>query len=370
MPPMRRKGVARRSLLNAKRSRSKYSKKKKSKNYNSSSNSIVKMLTDNQLHVYQYPFSTRTKYPKIPDGKVDHSVGLNFAFSQNVKFQPTSPVYIILYGGHTTCACIFNFITPPGANAPRPNIISYGKFVQYMIPRYEIPTQGTTYKLVFDQCGYSSYRYVSAGLRITADDGPWNVGGQWQAMRIPCNKLNRDFRYVYNQSHPDWNTVLPTGTFMTNVNNTRFEDNPTFQSGMLKTIDDFEFRLKSQNLEHMFQGLPDYLDLDNVNFNQNTTEFGNEVIDGEDLQHNFDFTLDDNFDIVVVKIDSSGHLDNISYQVTANIECVTNLVGQFGHFSTETINATDRFHRLKHKMMNDNRLPGSYNYNKRYNKAM
>lgn len=371
MAPMRRKGYSAVSLKNAKKQRlmrgsgSRYNKRRKSKSMDSSSlKSIVNKLVSNQLHVYQYPFSTRTKYPKIPDGKVNDSVGLNFSFSQMVTFDPTRDLYILLYPSHTTCVCVFQQ-SGPGLT---PAILAYGKFIQHLIPRQSI--NNDNFYLSYDQAGFDSFRYVSCGLRITADDGPFNNGGKWEAVRIPFNTKGRHYNFAYNMAHPDWNTVLPNQSYMTHLIAFELNKNPHYQTGVIKTIDDFEFRLHAQNIEHEFTKIPDLvegkiseLSILNQNFQEN-------LQDGKDRLNLFSYIYEKNFDSILVKLNSQGLTKNITFCVTANIELTPTFRGQFSHFSTESLKASDKFHKLKHRLMKDNKYPGIYNYNKRYQKAM
>ncbi len=372
MPPMRRLGYSKVSLANAKRAqrmkKSKYKKKTSSRKRSSGNSdmsiykSIAKELIKNQLHVFQYPFSTKTKYPKIPDGLVNDSVGLSFCYSQKVTYNPEHDLFFVLYPGHTTCVACYQI------EGEVLKILSYGKFIQHLIPRMVLNDPGV--QLHYDETGFSGYRYVSAGLRITTDQGDHINNGNWTAVRMTANELGRDFVYNWDQSDPNWNSLLPTSVLHNRVDG-NLENNPSFQNGLMKTIDDYEFRLRPVKMEHNMVALPEILELDADKFTNATLE---DINDNFDQQKLFKHCLDTAFDCIIIKINSSTgsplNLANVTYNVVANIECIPDSGSKFAHFATAGLHGASKFYKLQNSMQRDSRVAGTYNYNKRYQKHM
>lgn len=371
MPPMRRIGYSKVSLANAKKARrsnkSRYKKKTSSKKRSGGNvdmmvyKSIAKELIKNQLHVFQYPFSTKTKYPKIPDGLVNDSVGLSFCYSEKVTYNPELDLFFVLYPGHTTCVACYQI------NDDVMSILSYGKFIQHLIPR-EV-TEENNYELLYDETGFSGYRYVSCGLRITTDQGEHINNGNWSAVRLNTNEIGRDFIYCWEQQHPNWNSLLPSSILHNRVDG-NLTNNPSFQNGLMKTIDDYEFRLRPVKMEHNVIALPEKIELVSTNF-LDTYE---DDADNSDQQKLFRHCLDTAFDCIVIKINSSTgsrlNLANVTYNVVANIECIPDSGSKFAHFSTAGLHGASKFYKLQNSMQRDSRVAGTYNYNKRYQKHM
>jgi hypothetical protein len=142
---------------NKKGYKSKYKSSKSNLNKSNNVKALASKILSNQLKVYRYPFSTATRFPKIPDGKLDFSIGCSFNFSKQfhsttttMNTDNTSNYYVVLFPGITSNVIVYD---------SQRLVLAQSHFTQFFLPHYD-KSQSS---LKYDQVGYSGYRYVSCG---------------------------------------------------------------------------------------------------------------------------------------------------------------------------------------------------------------
>jgi len=373
----------------ARRKKTAYTKKvnKKAKPIIKSLRSVVNSkyihteLINNQLNVYQYPFSTATKYPKIPDGKEDFTIGLPFQFSQSIRLTENNNAIFILFPGMTDCCTVYS--TEDGYNITNPTNtvthVSNAHMIQHVLPFLH---NIENFTLDYSKTGYTKYRYVSLGLRIGVDSAYLNNGGFWEAVRIPFQENPGSFFNVDLFDHgPMFNHITPSQKLLDIATNTKaFHQNPTYQSGSLKQLGNYEFRLFDNCMEHDFVHIPRVVELSttppvdpndgDATMGVGDAEAGTKSWDNSKENHKWKHLCDNQHDIIIVKIYGPDPVDNkdfsFAYHTSANVEMVCDEVGSFSHFATGTYDASSKLRSKQRVMERAHRLPGVFNANKRF----
>lgn len=340
-----------------------------------SSNDLAKVLLKNQLSVVRYPFSTATKYPKYPDGKVDLSIGLPFNYSRKVSLPLGFNTCVIhLFPGITDCATIYAVKDTPDSNGQyEVSMLSQGHFIQHCLPFVESARSNTTSPekpseiveptedwrmLNYTLTGYSGYRYVSCGLRLGSDSMYLKNGGSWEALRVPVGKVNDEFMLNTDTDTPNFHHVTPAQL------RTHFTaENPSYQTGSMKQLGNYEFRLKRDVIEHDFVSIPEKVDID---YAHTRYEGSNIEKDGIDKGVKFDYIADKAMDQIFIRLTfADSHEREFSYHCSANVEMRPYHHGNFNHFATETVKLSENgLDKIRREMEKYHRHPGVYNANK------
>jgi hypothetical protein len=223
------------------------------------------------------PFNQTVTSPKILDGSVTRSSGVRFRNTGSITLDATgAPTYIILFGGFSYG---LNWKTAAGApSMPAINPSHLG-----------LPT---------DRASIRQIRLVSAGLQLSLENSSDENEGYWEAIRIPCMS-DIDFTQT--------DLVAPLGEDygIRVVNSFAWPDmanHSTFQTGKLRDLHRFQFKLNSVAPDHPFKRI----------VANNVSPFNNQLID-------------DFFDVVVIKV--VGRIDAVTpsslrYNTVSNQEVV------------------------------------------------
>ena len=218
--------------------------RKKFKN-NSGKRVMLDSQSVRQLQVYRYPFSTATSNPKIPDGKLTQSTGIKV---QNVKGNLTGEdVYILLFPGLNTHCLIINGATN--------EYLGWSVGVEGTHTGYAT-ANGNWTKIN----GWTQWRLVSKALCLKCIVNDDKNNGYFEAVRFPINQIDKSI-FIEDKKTDTGKTAL----LFTHVQQTLLDEikkqgnwllNPLYQSGKVKNIGQFEFRLQPQKIEHDMIAVP------------------------------------------------------------------------------------------------------------------
>lgn len=387
-------------------------------------NDVYNLFLDNQLHIYRYPFSTKTKHPKIPDGIVDNSIGLSFNISGVLRPVTTKKNFLIIFPGLT--GCLF------GGYVDENVVITHrGYFIQHCFPLSNVVSGGVNRNLVqgdtdgdliadeydmdvdddgqfnaddddddgdnipdavdptpagepvadpppravdtnlgvldYRQTGYSKYRYVSCGLRCGAANLAYSGSGKWEAIRVPCTKnmFSIDLTIPKNEAQHHLFNYPSFGEVVSKLLKTDWVHEPTFQTGSMKELGNYEFRLKCEDHSHDFVEIPRILEYHRNQMSAN----GFDITDGIDNSHLLEYTYDKTYDCVLIKYSSDKSNEELGYHVVANMEMIPNETGQMFSFSTACVKGKTKLMQVEKSIEKYTRLPGVLNAKKVYTKG-
>jgi len=224
------------------------------------------------------PFDQTLPQPKILDGSVTRSSGIRFRNTGNITLPATGdPQYLILYPGLSMSFC-------------------------WKIPGNDAGNTGvhpSHLGVTADRNNIRMMRLVSVGLRLSLENSSDENEGYWEAVRIPIN-------------YADWKAndgAAPTGEDYATVPIASFSlldmaNHSTFQTGKLRDLHRFQFKLNSVAPDHPFKRVLPSTTSPTV----------------QDM-------MDDHFDIIIIKV--IGRIDAVTpsvlrYHTVANQEVVYN----------------------------------------------
>lgn len=171
------------------------------------------------------PFDAKINQPKILDGSVTRSSGLKFRSTGNITLDAT---------GADNYIAIF-----PGLSNGLAWRLGSGGTLNVTTAPY--PTHlGTT----ADRANVRRARLVSSGLKLSLLNSSDDNEGYWEAIRIPVEQM-----VLVDLAAPNGEEYR----LHTNVNQTNFANFPTFQTGRLRDLHRFLFKLNSVAPDHPFK---------------------------------------------------------------------------------------------------------------------
>lgn len=241
----------------------------------------LKTETAKQIHVYENPFSVATHQPKIPDGKVHKSLGLsNQAVGEIIAGNATNNgpsgslvtdtgiLHVLLYAGQNTGGVIFGSV---GSATTSTGVVltQTDALVEHMgyggssdITASTLTAGGG--ELIFAN-NYAAWRAVSHATKFGLLNPSEQDDGWWEMCRIN-EALDTDEYAVLSRTRE--NSSFAQGTisprFLINdlVNRDLTRD-PSYRTGMLRSIHNEEFQLMPTYRDHDFQQQMDVFDLEN-----------------------------------------------------------------------------------------------------------
>jgi len=221
------------------------------------------------------PFDTSISQPKILDGSVDRSAGLKLRASGTFSLDATgAPIYVVLYPGYSYS---LSWKTAAGA-ATLPAV-------------YPSHLGDTT-----NRANVKQVRLVSTGVKFSLENAALENEGFWEAVRIPMTASDFTLTDIAAPFGEDYGIAPQTSYNLPDMSN-----HATYQSGRLKDLERFLFKLNSVAPDHPFKR-----------------------VTASALTQSSD-AIDDFFDVVVIKM--IGRIDavtpsTIRYQVISNQEVV------------------------------------------------
>jgi len=232
------------------------------------------------------PFDTRFPQPKILDGSEQRSAGVRFRNTGNVTLPADGTAqFFVLFPGFSYW---LNWKTPAGA--PSMHTIAPSHLANTTL-RNDV----------------RRVRLVSCGLKLSLENTSDDNEGNWEAIRIPVTANDFGFLDTTNPSGEDFG-VKVVDTF----ERSDLANHTTYQTGRLRDIHRFMFKLNSVDPDH---------DFTKVNsFTGNTAGGG-----GVTFETAMNQMLDTAFDVVVIRV--TGRVDAVQpsvirYDVVTNQEVV------------------------------------------------
>lgn len=188
-----------------------------------------------QVAILTDPFSLVTQ-PKLWDGKKQSSSGIRLRATGEITLDQAGPTYLCLVPGHSTCLA---WQTAPATDY------------------YNIPFRGHMGTAV-DRSNVKLARIVSCGLRLTMINNSDQNEGYWEAARISVQPS--DFKIDattgslrYKLTQPTNPLLVGTGLAGSNpIPNITLSNHATYQSGKLRDLENYQFKLNSVDNEHDF----------------------------------------------------------------------------------------------------------------------
>jgi len=235
------------------------------------------------------PFDNQFAQPKLYDGSQQRSSGVRFRNTGNITLDVAGGInYLVLFPGFSN-----------GLAWKKPADATYLTHALY-------PTHVDD---ATDRGNITRIRVVSAGLQLSLLNSSDENEGYWEAVRVPIQ--NADL----GQNGADYST-LPVPAFAI----ADMANHHTFQTGKLRDIHRFQFKLNSTSPDHDFKMVP-----------VSGTEYGIS-------------TWDPAFDMVVIKI--VGRVDAVTpsllkYDVVSNQEVVYTENTSLSRLMTKNITIPD-----------------------------
>jgi hypothetical protein len=306
--------------------------KKSRRNIRSTKKVLIDTQAIRQLQTYRYPFSVATSCPKIPDGKVTQSIGLR---AQATTVTTSKETLFILAPTFTTGLTIHNQVT---VNTVSSLTTNYASNPLFSTDVDEIAGGSNNLKVKNKNDTLGKWRVVSQGLRLKCVNNDDNNDGYWEAIRLNSNDSSDFFLPFLNSQDSKKGYIRPSYNFLEHCwDKVNWLQNPTYCSGKVKNLGQFEFRLSPQVGEHDFIAVPKTIELNESNLD---AKFDNTVDDGVNLFHLFRYCLDTSFDIVCIKV--QGRTDgntSIHSHLVQNVEARPYEEADDTIFLTETVNA-------------------------------
>lgn len=229
-------------------------------------NTYIRSLAD--------PFDATIAQPKILDGRVDRTAGLRFRITGDFTCKTSAPSYVVLFPGFQ-------------------NVIAWRGLDVEEVP-IEFPNHipdGTA------AGGLDGIRIVSAALKLSLLNSSHENEGYWEAARFPLKEIFASAATTITTPAGSLtkNRLNPTTGTIEALAGT-LASNPTFQTGKLRDLHRFQFKVNSMDTDHEF-----------VNTEASSFTVSN--------------MLDRRFDMVVIKI--HGRVDATSPSVL-HYDCVCN----------------------------------------------
>lgn len=224
------------------------------------------------------PFSTAVPQPKILDGAIDRSSGVRFRTTGTVTLDAAAgDNFFVLFPGLGN-----SLLWKKPADA---NWLTHAPFPAYL--------DTTAYR-----ADVRKARVVSTGLRLTLMNSSDDNEGYWEAVRVPTNPDSQTWELI--------DSTAPTGEdylsrLKATVSFSNLSNYPTFQTGRLRDLERFLFKLNSTEVDHPFTDI------------RNSADTG------------FPVQIDSKWDMVVIRLVGRVNATTpsvVQYDVVSNFEVI------------------------------------------------
>lgn len=188
-----------------------------------------------QVAILTDPFSLVSQ-PKLWDGKKQASSGIRLRTTGEITLSQLGPSYICVVPGLSTCLA---WETDAETD------------------KYNLPFRGHL-GTVIDRSNVKLARIVSTGLRLTMINNSDQNEGYWEAARISVQPSDFEVDSVtgalrYKLTQPATPTLPGTGLGGSNpVPNITLSNHQTYQSGKLRDLENYQFKLNSVDDDHQY----------------------------------------------------------------------------------------------------------------------
>lgn len=323
-----------------------------------------------QLLMYHNPFSTATKQPKIPDGKVGESLGFQ---TQNVRElvadEGTGIMTILLFPGMSAGAIAINENTAVGTFLSPANQINVMGYTGSNSIDYSAVQGGGAGNVVLNDL-YANWRIVSQGLRLSLLNPAETDDGWWEAARLHVGADPADYMCMGKDlvldntagviiPHLLAQSVASGAVPLVNEN--------SYTTGTLRELKNHLFSLHPIRDDHDFVQPRTTMSLDAADSGavdpvDQTVRF----VSGKDnAQELVDSMIDKSFDMIVIKIHGRTDATNrtrLHANLVSNQEIIFAASEREARFHTATDTAMDmneHAHGIRQNNESSHVIPGS-----------
>lgn len=311
----------------------------------------------NQLHVFHNPFSKATTQPKIPDGKVNDSLGFSTQFVGEIQNKASANTLHVLMFAGANCAIVVD----NSAQATLGTRVYYCPgFSGSSAIDWEDAVSAAAAMQVKNGDDYALWRVVSCGLQLKLLNPTEEDDGWWESVRVVVESDAKDWALTTvnnSTNNREDGTLAPlgvltkvlTGGISEGLEETTLSNLPSYNTGLLRDLHRYQFELHGCTDFHDFIHKRDELHIPA------------EAIDNVDIvtnyEANFEKGFDDIHELIRDAIDTSYDMAYIRLHCRANtgtspflgsrfhMNCVSNQEIHFDHskrearFQTKTGNA-------------------------------
>lgn len=295
----------------------------------------------NQLAVYQNPFSLATNNPKIPDGKCSLSAGQRYQAVESFKQSSDTMTFILypglmggLYVNGTPSTKVLTYNNDCFLDILSENGIGIGPSAGAFqaIAQWRVVSQGMKLSLV-NNADENDGWFESVRLTISREGDTWVIC-PFDSPNSTATKIGASNVVIRPRTAPD--EVM-------GINRSQFVENATYRTGKLRDIHKHSFVLRSESNDHDFVKLnPNHLEVTG-NFIYNDPEG---TVSTTTASRQFvDNVVDQCMDIVVVIVHgrpgtTTENASEILCHLVANHEMCYEPTSQLSRFHSETHDMT------------------------------
>lgn len=278
-----------------------------------------------QLMVFHDPFNRATKQPKIPDGKINESLGFSTqSVCQITNSTGNNTLHILMYAGQNSGLIAKNAAEGGlGRGYYIPGFVSSGG------PDWSAVTSAVG-GLITQRDEYANWRVVSQGLQIKLMNALEEDDGWWEAVRYSdCLDVKKMQLTTVDNSTSTANdgTIAPVGDlFATGITTQSLVNEPSYATGLLRDLNKVQFNLHGRKDHHDFQSQMCKLETGNMAFvdtsASRTAEFNDGDIDAERIVNQF---IDDGYDMIYIRLHCRSNTGTSPYLGSRfHVNCVSN----------------------------------------------
>lgn len=322
-----------------------------------------------ELAVHRNAFSTLSNIPRIPDGKVGASTGMQFSACMQV--QPASvprpgfeahTMHILLYPGISSSAVVWNCEdnTPPiGAQSQwnrNYQVLGYETHtpLSFWAPLGEMglkewPPNTTNINSYIDTDGeISKWRLVSQACHMMLTNNDQNNDGWFETVSL--NETNENANYgittMNNLNDFTKSVVMPDQDYIDKlVNNPNLCDERTYQRGLLKDIHKYQFSNSPVTNDFDFHDVFAHKkfdhgpqrDISTPGSAGNGSKYANFERGAMKSENAINSYIDRNWDYVYIRVHgSTTNLSNIILRTISNYEMLYDTTSKFSRLHKPT----------------------------------
>jgi hypothetical protein len=194
------------------------------------------------------------------------------------------------------------------------------------------------------------WHYVSKAVHFRCVSSDDHNDGYWEVVRVPISEIGEAFHMKFPilqmKEDPNSNATPKVRLVDTDVkefpiifvvdkdksldiyNGMHWVNNPTYQTGSIKAVSQFEFRLYPQKINHDFISMPECLTVGTANYD----EYGDST--SHDNYPLWKWAYDSQFDVILIRFVGVPET-NIMVHLVCNVEIIPTPLSTYTQFQTE-----------------------------------
>ena len=218
-----------------------------------------------QLHVLHDPFSAATSQPKIPDGKVNDSLGFSTQAVREFRNEEgINTLHMLLFAGSNT-GLIVKGLEDPNAATRGADYLALGftdsggcnwKEIADSPPSPGDVILGGAPKTITPLEGYAMHRVVSCGMQLKLLNSVEEDDGWWEAVRVNEQFATEDYQLDQVDAalgeQDSKGCVIPKG-LLDKLTDRPLTNDPTYATGLLRDLERAQFELHGRLDYHDFR---------------------------------------------------------------------------------------------------------------------